>query len=100
MKIEHIAVIVKDPVAVAQWYSQNLGLRIVRSGGAPTFTTFLADEGNHVMIEMYTNPSVPVPDYGSMDPLILHLAFVSHDMQGRPCAIAGRGCHPPPAISA
>jgi glyoxylase I family protein len=30
-----------------------------------------------VMLELYRNPRLPVPDYGKMDPLLLHLAFVS-----------------------
>jgi glyoxylase I family protein len=94
MKIEHIAIIVKDPVAVAKWYTQNLGMRVVRAGGAPTFTTFLADEGDHVMIEMYANPSVPVPDYASMDPLVLHLAFVSYDIQADHARLLAAGATP------
>jgi glyoxylase I family protein len=81
MKIEHVAMNVKDPLAVAQWYVENLGMRIVRQGGAPTFTTFLADEGNHMMIELYYNSIAPVPDYAAMDPQILHLAFASQNMQ-------------------
>jgi catechol 2,3-dioxygenase-like lactoylglutathione lyase family enzyme len=99
MKIEHIAIIVKDPVAVAQWYTQNLGLGVVRAGGAPTFTTFLADEGNHVMIEIYTNPAVAAPDYRSMDPLILHLAFASHDVQADHARLLAAGATPAGDIS-
>ena len=30
-----------------------------------------------ILIEFYRNPRVPVPGYGTMDPLLLHLAFVS-----------------------
>jgi catechol 2,3-dioxygenase-like lactoylglutathione lyase family enzyme len=99
MKIEHIAIIVKDPVAVSQWYTQNMGLRVVRSGGAPTFTTFLADEGNHVMIEMYTNLSITAPDYRSMDPLILHLAFTSYDIQSDYARLLAAGATPAGEIS-
>ena len=77
MKIEHFAIIVKDPPAVARWYVDNLGMRVVRAGGPPTFTTFIADEGNQVMVEIYNNASVPVPDYATLDPLIVHMAFVA-----------------------
>ncbi len=77
MKIEHFAIIVKDPPAVAQWYTDNLGMRVVRAGGPPNYTTFIADETNQVMIEIYYNASAPVPDYASMDPLVVHLAFVA-----------------------
>jgi glyoxylase I family protein len=77
MKIEHFAMNVKDPVAVARWYTDNLGTRVVRAGGPPTYTTFMTDESNHVMVEIYNNSNALVPDYAAMDPLIEHLAFVA-----------------------
>ena len=33
------------------------------------------------MIEIYNNPTVTTPDYASMDPLYLHLAFVCDHVQ-------------------
>ena len=77
MKIEHFAMNVKDPVAMAEWYTRNLAMRVVRTGGPPNNMTFLADESNHVMIEIYCNTSAPIPDYFTMDPLVEHLAFVA-----------------------
>ena len=32
------------------------------------------------MIELYRNPKVSVPDYRSMDPLLVHVAFVSENL--------------------
>ena len=75
MKIEHVAFQVPDPVALADWYVEHLGLRIKRSTGAPGHARFLADDGDAVMIEVYNNPSVTTPDYRGGDPLVLHLAF-------------------------
>jgi glyoxylase I family protein len=77
MKIEHIAFNVADPVAVAAWYCEHLGLGIVRHIPGPTQTHFLADDAGETVIEIYCNPSDQVPDYPSMNPLLLHLAFVS-----------------------
>jgi catechol 2,3-dioxygenase-like lactoylglutathione lyase family enzyme len=95
MRIEHIAMIVQDPPAVAAWYVQHLGMRVVRAGGPPTHTTFLADKGDHVMVEIYTNPSLPVPDYRNMDPLILHLAFkLDDDMAEEHARLLAAGCTP------
>lgn len=31
------------------------------------------------MVEIYNNPPDQVPDYAAMNPLLLHLAFVSED---------------------
>ena len=80
MDIEHVGYQVQDPVAAARWYVEHCGLRVVRDVGPPTHTTFLADSSGHVMIEIYNNTSVGVPDYKRMDPLWLHVAFESADV--------------------
>ena len=33
-----------------------------------------------MLIEIYRNPLASVPDYSSMDPLLVHLAFVSENV--------------------
>lgn len=82
IRIEHIAINVKNPVAMAEWYCKNLGMRIVRTGPAPINTRFISDAGGHIMLELYTNPPNAVPDYGSMDPLVFHIAFMIDDVKG------------------
>ena len=82
MKIEHVAYQVEEPAAVADWYCGNLGFRVKRAADEPVPVRFLADESGDVMIEIYNNPKVGTPDYASMDPLILHLAFVCSDIPG------------------
>ena len=79
MKLEHVAVNVADPVKMTQWYVDHLGMTIVRAMDKAPFTHFLADDSGNVMIEIYNNPPDQVPDYRSMHPLLLHLAFVSND---------------------
>lgn len=76
MKIEHFAINVKDPVAMAKWYEKHLGLTIVRQQDSGAFTHFLADDSGDVMLEIYCNPTDQVPDYANMNPLLVHLAFV------------------------
>lgn len=77
MKIEHVAFNVADPVAVAAWYGTHLGLCIARHIPVPTQTHFLADDAGETVLEIYANPPGEAPDYFSMNPLLLHLAFVS-----------------------
>jgi len=79
MKIEHFAMNVENPPAMADWYRKNLGLSVVRQSENAPYTTFLADNSGQVMIEIYNNPADEVPDYRAMNPLIVHLAFVSAD---------------------
>jgi catechol 2,3-dioxygenase-like lactoylglutathione lyase family enzyme len=80
MKIEHIALQVADPVALARWYVHHLGMRIKRAQSEPPFGHFLADDGDSVMLEFYNNPTLPVPAYGTMNSLAFHLAFLAEDV--------------------
>ncbi len=81
MKLEHVAINVPDPLVMAVWYVENLGLSVVKQINEPPFMTFLADESGTVMLEIYRNPMAGVPDYWTWDPLVLHLAFVSSNLK-------------------
>jgi len=80
MKIEHVALQVAEPAAAAEWYVANLGFSVRRAVDQPVVARFLADSSGAVMLELYNSPSVPVPAYGAMDPLLLHVAFVCDDV--------------------
>ena len=80
MKIEHTAYQVADAAALAKWYVAHLGLTIKRAQATVPFGHFLADDGDTVMLEFYSYPDLPVPDYRSMDPRIVHLAFRTADV--------------------
>jgi glyoxylase I family protein len=79
MKIEHFALQVPEPAAMADWYVNHLGFTIARSGGAPSHARFLLEGAGSVMLEIYRNPRASVPDYSKQDPLLMHLALVSND---------------------
>ncbi len=79
MKLEHFALNVQHPLEVARWYVENMGMTIVKATDTEPYMHFIADSSGDVMMEVYCNPPDQVPDYGSMNPLLLHLAFVSDD---------------------
>jgi glyoxylase I family protein len=79
MKIEHFALQVSEPAAMADWYVKHLGCTVARSGSPPVNARFLKASNGAVMLEIYNNPKVSVPDYGATDPLLLHLAFYSEN---------------------
>ncbi len=80
MKIEHVALFVQEPVSVARWYEEHLGLKVVRSSEQrPALTRFLADSDGTTVLEIYGG-TLPVPDYAAMDPLLLHVAFATDDL--------------------
>ena len=91
MEMEHVALNVSDPVAMAAWYTKHLGFEIVRSMATFPYTHFLKESGGAVMVEIYRNPPNQVPSYSQMDPLLLHLAFVSADPEADKLALLTAG---------
>ena len=82
IRLEHVAINVEDPVEMAKWYCENLGMKVIRQGPAPVNMRFISDAGGNMMLELYHNPPDAVPDYRSMDPLTLHIAFMVDDVEG------------------
>ena len=74
-RAEHLAFNVVDPAAIAKWYCDNLGMKIVRKSPPPATTHFIADSAGNMTLELYHNPKGPIPDYASLQPLSMHLAF-------------------------
>jgi len=98
IRLEHVAINVQDPVRMAKWYSENLGMKIVRKGPPPVNMHFISDAQGNMMLELYNNPPDAVPDYPSMDPLSLHIAFMVDDVQAtcRRLIAAGATVHTEP----
>jgi catechol 2,3-dioxygenase-like lactoylglutathione lyase family enzyme len=94
MKIEHVGLNVPDPAKAAEWYVANLGMKVVRAGGEPAHARFLADDSGKVMLETYHNAKAPVPDYASMDLLVLHVAFLAEDVPGTYRRLLSAGARP------
>ena len=94
MDIEHIALNIKDPVKAAEWHTNNLGMKVIRSSGEAPYVHFIADKAGRVLFEFYSNPDAPVPDYASMDPLVLHIAFKSDDVKSQRQRLIDGGATP------
>jgi glyoxylase I family protein len=90
MRLEHVAINVPDPDAMAEWYVRNLGLRVVRHYPQPNRAYFLGDDAGS-LIEIYRNPAAAVPDYASIAPLVLHFAFVVADMDAEVARLTAAG---------
>ncbi|MBI1293620.1 VOC family protein [bacterium] len=91
MKLEHVAINVEDVKAAAQWWVENLGMKVIRAGDVPPYMTFISD-GQGSMLELYSNKDVPLPDYANMHPGILHFAFyVDDNIEARRDALVAAG---------
>jgi catechol 2,3-dioxygenase-like lactoylglutathione lyase family enzyme len=91
LRIEHVALNVPDPVAMAAWYAANLGMHVARNVGGLNNTVFLGDADDATVIEIYNNAGDPVPDYPRQHPLRLHLAFEAPDPGAAAKALVGAG---------
>ncbi len=94
MKIEHLAFNVADPLAMAAWYGEQLGLTVALHLPGPTETHFLADSSGQTVLEIYHNPPDEVPDYAAMDPLLFHVAFVSESPADDSARLIAAGASP------
>lgn len=81
MKLEHIAINVPAPTAMAQWWVENLGTEIVVQTDKPPFMHFICDSARTSMLELYHNTTAPLPDYAAMSPANLHFAFASSNIE-------------------
>ncbi|MFV0505369.1 MAG: VOC family protein [Bacteroidales bacterium] len=90
MKIEHLALNVPDPVAMAQWYEEYLGMKVVKAGNEAPFVRFIADDSG-TMLELYQNTNAPILEFNSIHHLSLHLAFLSDNPRSdvKRLAVAG-----------
>ena len=79
--MEHTAIDVADPIAVADWWVKNLGFEITMQKDNDTHTTFIVDRTGRIALELYRAPDgTTPPDYHAMRPLQLHFAFLSDDV--------------------
>lgn len=78
--IEHIALNVRHSASMAEWYERHLGMRVVRAFGPPDHGRFLADAAGRTVLELYSKPEVPVPDYAALHPMTWHVAFAVPDV--------------------
>ena len=91
LHLEHIAYNVSNPAAIAAWYVEHLGMRILRQAATAPFIHFIADARGRVVLELYNNDADPVPDYAAMHPLRFHVAFAAPEPDAAKAALLAAG---------
>jgi glyoxylase I family protein len=91
LNLEHIACNVADPVAMAAWYVEHLGMRVVRHAPEPSQIHFLTDAAGRAVIEIYRNAADPIPDYAAMHPIRFHIAFAAANPDAARAALVAAG---------
>jgi catechol 2,3-dioxygenase-like lactoylglutathione lyase family enzyme len=88
---EHFALNVPDSVHMAEWYVAHLGMKVVMSLDEEPYTRFLADETGRVVMEIYSNKTVPIPEYHNIHPLNLHRGFAVADADATKARLLAAG---------
>lgn len=81
--IEHIGLVVKDSRAMAQWYENALGFRILNSFPTETgHVAFIKCPQTGLIFELITNRNLACIEDALSHPLQLHIAFKTLDIEG------------------
>lgn len=91
MKIEHVAFNVPDAVKAAAWYVEHFNMQIVRASTESPFIHFLADSAGQTVLELYSNPIAPIPDYAGIPAFTLHIALVADDLAAERARLVAAG---------
>ena len=94
MEFEHVGINVPDAAAMAAWYVDHCGMTILQKLDESPHTHFLADAGGRVVMEIYTHPDAPIPDYANQDTLVYHLALSVTDIQAEIDRLLAAGATP------
>lgn len=94
MKIEHFAINVPDPRALAAWYTENLGLRVIRILDTPNMEHFLADDAGETVLEVYNNTAGDYITFPNLHPLGFHIALNVDNMEATRAALIEAGAAP------
>ena len=81
MEFEHFALNVTNPTTIANWYVENLAMKIVFEQKEKPFMTFLADKTGRVVVELYNNSAAKVPNYQQKHHLEFHFAFKTENAE-------------------
>ena len=81
VRIEHVAFNVPEPVSSVNWYTKNLGMKIMRKGAPPTYTYFIADSGEHIMMELFHNINFVSLNLPELSFMAFHFAFMVKDVE-------------------
>jgi catechol 2,3-dioxygenase-like lactoylglutathione lyase family enzyme len=80
MRPEHFALNVRDSRALAKWLIDSVGMKMIREGRAPTYGCFVADDGLHMMLELYQNMGYPMLELGAQSDSSFHIGWTVSDV--------------------
>jgi len=97
--VDHVAIAAKDPKALAQWYCDFLGLRILFDNGKER-PTYLVGGTMGAVVEIMPDNDGQVTTHQPLDPGIRHIAFRVQDFDAVYAQLQGQVLGLTPAAEA
>jgi catechol 2,3-dioxygenase-like lactoylglutathione lyase family enzyme len=94
--VDHVAIAAKDSRALADWYCEVLGLRVLFDNGKQPPTCLVGGDMGAV-VEIMPDNGAAVTAHQPLDPGIRHIAFRVRDFEATYAALQGKvlGLMPP-----
>ncbi|MFP4384310.1 MAG: VOC family protein [Spirochaetia bacterium] len=86
----HTGLNVSEPKKAAEWYVENLSMKITRS--SPPKAYFLADPTGRVILEIYGNRDEVTLPFREIRPMTFHLAFLVDNVKAEMERLLTKGC--------
>ena len=94
-RIEHVAIDARVPAALARWYRDTLGFRVLMEGQGERGTWFVAPPGagaeGGAFVEIEPANDAPATAHVRDDAGLRHLAFAVDDFEGTCDALRAKG---------
>lgn len=87
--VDHVAIAAKDSRALARWYCEVLGMRILFDNGKEQ-PTYLVGGTMGAVVEIMPDNGAKVTEHQPLDPGIRHIAFRVQDFEAAHQALEGK----------
>jgi uncharacterized glyoxalase superfamily protein PhnB len=91
MRLEHLALMMEDPIAAVKWYVENLGFTILKEMDSSPYHHFIIDSSKCMIIEIFLIPDKKIINYKAVDPAIMHLGFNVQNIKETYKRMIGKG---------
>ncbi len=75
MRIEHIGLLVANPIKMGRWYRDHLGFRIIREIGTDSEGVIFMEDDSGLIVEIANVSEIQSTDLTKLHPLTIHLAI-------------------------
>ena len=80
-RLEHFSINLDNSAAKAKWYTENLGMKVLRELETQNNSFFMSDRKENFTFELYQNKDYPVIKFDTVNASSFHLGFMANDLE-------------------